>query len=87
MEKKTKDKNTKAKALYKPSKALIDELENLFDFVPPDRLCKSLRKMFMLYLYHEKHGADIDLEQRVLDLYLLLDFLDAAEEDKKKWLL
>jgi hypothetical protein len=69
---------------YKPSKALIKDLETLLECVPAGRLCRSLRKMFMLYIFYEKDGLPVRLEETIIDLYFLFEFLDAAEDELAK---
>lgn len=63
---------------FQPSENLLHALETFLENVPPQRLSRNLRKMFLLYLCAEKAGLPLDFEDFVLDLYMLFEFLDEA---------
>jgi len=60
------------------NKRIIEELDNLLDFVPPEQLSKSIRDIFLCYLYHEKDSLPPDFKDTVTNLQFLFGFLDEA---------
>ncbi|MDF2456003.1 MAG: hypothetical protein K0R51_1996 [Cytophagaceae bacterium] len=64
----------------KKNRKILNELETFLDFVPPQRLSKNLRKMFMIYLSQQNEGIDLDMNEQVMDLYFLFELLDAVAE-------
>jgi len=65
----------------KKNHKLLHELETFLDFVPPQRLSRNLRRMFMVYLSQQNEGIDLDMNEQIMDLYFLFELLDAAGED------
>ena len=65
----------------KISKELEKEVINLFENTPPGRLKRNLRKIFLLYLIHDKESFPLDFEEMVFDLYCMFNFLDVAENE------
>jgi hypothetical protein len=62
-----------------PSEA-IDALSAFLKAVPVNRLSRNLRNLFLSHVYHEMDAPSVDLEEHILDLQSLFDFLDALEE-------
>ena len=62
----------------KKNHKLLNELETFLDFVPPQRLSRNLRRMFIVYLSQQNEGIDLDMNEQVMDLYFLFELLDAA---------
>lgn len=62
-----------------PSEAL-DALKTFLRAVPVHRLSKKLRNLFLSHVYHEMDAPSVDLEDSILDLQSLFDFLDALEK-------
>ena len=58
----------------------LDALNAFIKAVPADRLSKTLRNLFLSNIYHELDTPAVDLEERILDLQALFDFLDALEK-------
>lgn len=58
----------------------LDALNAFIRAVPPDRLSKTLRNLFLSNIYHELDTPPVDLEERILDLQALFDFLDVLEK-------
>ena len=58
----------------------LDALNAFVRAVPPDRLSKTLRNMFLSNIYHELDTPPVDLEERIVDLQALFDFLDVLEQ-------
>lgn len=70
---------------YKPGKQLIQELEIFLEYVPPARLSRKLRNLFLEFLpVYVKDSVPNDLEELTGDLYFLLEFLDKAGEELQK---
>jgi hypothetical protein len=71
----------------KPSKSIIKELETFIEYVPPQRLSRNLRNLFLEFLpFYIKHSVPTNFETITTDLHFLLEFLDKLgdEIDKKK---
>jgi hypothetical protein len=80
--KKKKSRNV-SKESFQASKELINALEIFIEYAPPRRLSRNLRKMFFLWLDHEKDGLPFEFEDFIIDLYFLFDFMDVAIEESK----
>lgn len=59
---------------------VITELESLFDFVPPQRLSRKLRYIFMSYLHYER-DLPLDIDKTIMDMQVLMEFLDTASDE------
>ncbi|TDW99399.1 hypothetical protein [Dinghuibacter silviterrae] len=65
-----------------PSEALA-ALNTFLKAVPVDRLSKNLRNLFLSHVYHELDTPSVDLEESIVDLQSLFNFLDALEPISK----
>jgi hypothetical protein len=61
---------------------LSKELEELFDFVPPDKLRKSIQEIYFGYI---DGASDLqrDFKEISSDIYFLIDFLEKAEMSRR----
>jgi hypothetical protein len=64
-------------------KKIIKGLEDLFLFAPPDTLRRSVNQVFYSYLIHNKTLPE-DFETIAEDFYLLVDFLEKADQHVKR---
>ena len=69
---------------YKSNNMSIDhkinnELEALFDFVPPKQLRQSVTQVFFGYLFNMKKELPENFERISEDIYFLLTFLEQVE--------
>ncbi len=62
------------------TKELTEKLNNLFQFVPPTDLRKSVQEAFFGYLLQNQSPQPENFEKTVLDFYFLILFLQDAEE-------
>jgi hypothetical protein len=58
----------------------MDALHAFIKAVPANRLSKTLRNLFLSNIYHELDTPSVDLEEHILDLQALFDFLDILEK-------
>jgi hypothetical protein len=77
-----KRKKIKLPENSKITKKIIRELETLLDFVPPARLSRELRNMFLSYLYYEREVLPNDFGETVADFQFLFEFLDSMTESE-----
>ena len=63
------------------SPVLQAEITKFFEFVPPARLSRNLRKLVLTYLSLQKDAHNMDMEELLLDIQLLFDLLDVAGEE------
>ena len=66
----------------KLSPEIITALEDLFDFVPPHKLSIKLRSILLTYLRHEREMLPLDVDQTIMELQLLMEFLDSIGEEQ-----
>ena len=59
---------------------IITSLEDLLDFVPPRKLSTKLRTILLTYLRHEREMLPLDIDQTIMELELLMEFLDGIGE-------
>lgn len=59
---------------------VITELESLFDFVPPQRLSRKLRYIFLSYMHYER-DLPLDIDKTIMDMQVLMEFLDTASDE------
>lgn len=62
----------------------ITALEDLFDFVPPRKLSIKLRTILLTYIRHEREMLPLDIDQTIMELELLMEFLDSIGESHHK---
>jgi hypothetical protein len=74
-----KRKKIKLPENSKITKKIIRELETLLDFVPPARLSRNLRNIFLSYLYYEREVLPDDFGETITDFQFLFEFLDSME--------
>ncbi len=67
----------------KMDKKIINGLEELFLFAPPDTLRKSVNQVFYSYLIQNKNLPE-DFKTIAEDFYLLVDFLEKADNVSRK---
>lgn len=60
---------------------LISQLETLFSAAPPQQLRKSLNKVLFRYLMCDDNLYP-DQKEVITDFYLLMEFLEKAEENE-----
>jgi hypothetical protein len=61
----------------------MEELELLFQFVPPQQLRKRITEIWFHYLMHtETHALPADFSEMAEDLYFLISFLEKMKETK-----
>jgi hypothetical protein len=60
-------------------KEAITALQTFLETVPPGRLSKTLRNLFLSHIYHEMDTPSLTLEDSIMDLQALFDLLDALE--------
>ena len=63
---------------------LINELNDLFLFAPPDRLSQSINQVFFSYLADMKADPPSDFELIIEDIYFFFFFLQKAEENLQR---
>ena len=64
----------------KLNQTIIDELDDLFDFVPPGKLSRKLRNIFLSYVRYETEMLPPDINDTIAEMMLLLDFLDSSSD-------
>jgi hypothetical protein len=74
-----KRKKIKLPENSKITKKIIRELEIFLDFVPPERLNRNLRNIFLSYLYYEKDFLPDDFDETITDFQFMFQFLDSIE--------
>lgn len=62
---------------------IIEQLDNLMSFSPPEVLRKSLLRVYMQYIIHEHESLPMDFGEIAGDIYMLVEFLNRAEEELK----
>jgi hypothetical protein len=77
-------KKIKIPAYSKINKILLKEFDTLLEFTSPERLSSNIRNMFLLHIAQEKDKSSIHYEDKVIDFYFLLQFLDRAAEELEK---
>lgn len=65
----------------KVNQIIVDCLEDLFDFIPPQKLSRKLRTIFLSYMHHETDMLPSDISETIMELELLLEFLDTASDE------
>jgi hypothetical protein len=73
--------------LFKPNSKSLKDLEEFIEYVPPQRLSRNLRNLFLEFLpIYIKHSVPTNFEIITTDLHFLLEFLDKLGDDidKKK---
>ncbi len=68
---------------HTPSPILIHTLEELLETLPVKRLNRSLRDIFLYYMYHEGDSLPLEFDETVTDLMFLFTFLDKLEDEQK----
>lgn len=63
------------------SQATIEGLEDLFDFIPPQKLSRKLRTIFLSYMHRETEMLPSDISETIMEFELLLEFLDTASDE------
>lgn len=74
--------------VYKSEKLtpyLEEEIITFLKAVPPGRLNRNLRKMFLDYLMFNKYGLPDNFNTMVSDLYRLAELLDIAQRETQDW--
>ncbi len=64
---------------------LLKEFVSFVETVPPERLNRNIRNIFMDFLSFNKSGFPIDFEDYLLDLERLHHLLDIAEKETRNW--
>ncbi len=62
---------------------IINELDNLLNFSPPDAIRKSILKVYLQYIICEHEALPNDFEGVACDFYMLIDFFTRAEEEMR----
>lgn len=62
---------------------LIDRLENLFDFVPPDALREYLLEIYHQYIIRGHASLPNNFSDMAEGMQLLFDFLKFLQEEQK----
>jgi hypothetical protein len=62
---------------------LSKDLEDLFEFVPPDKLRKSIQEIYFGYI-DGTPDLHKDFKEISSDIYFLIDFLEKAHDNQKK---
>lgn len=72
---------------YEPivSRRLFDAFFLFIKAIPPVRLNRNLRKIFLGYLQGNHHMIPLDFEEYLIDLEFLTELLDVAEKDTQFW--
>jgi len=66
------------------TKKTVNELEALFQFVPPKKLSKRLNHLFLEFLQNlPKDAVPKNLHKKAEDLQFLLRFLEKAHKNKR----
>jgi hypothetical protein len=65
---------------HKLNESLGSAAETLINYPHVKRLNRNLRRMFMLYVAHEKDSLSEGFESLILDMYFLHEFLDLLED-------
>lgn len=64
------------------TKQTIKELEELFEFAPPESLMRSVHHVFFAYLIYNTELYPQDHRKIVEDFYFLMNFLEKAGKEK-----
>lgn len=67
----------------KVNQIIIDGLEDLFDFIPPQKLSRKLRLIFLSYMHYESEMLPSDISDTIMELKLLMEFLDESSDQAK----
>ena len=59
---------------------IINELDSLLDFSPPEAFRKSILKVYLQYIINEHEALPNDFENVACDFSMLIDFFTMAEE-------
>jgi hypothetical protein len=65
------------------NKKIINELDELFTFAPPDELRRSVNQVYFSYLIHTEVLPQ-DYKKTMEDFYFLIDFLEKVHVLYKK---
>lgn len=63
----------------KTNKKALTELENLFEFCPPQELRKTLNRLFIVYVMNNHNVLPVDFDEMSENVFLLNDFLESVE--------
>jgi len=63
------------------SKKLQGEVAHFFEYAPPARLSRNLRRMLMAYLVACEDGHSFDMNDLLTDLSALFELLDTAGDE------
>ncbi len=66
------------------SKELQIEVATFFEYAPPARLSRNLRKLLLSYLSQQRDGHNLDMDDLLLDLQSLFALLDAVQDEMEK---
>lgn len=62
-------------------KRLREEVKQFFEYTPPARLSRNLRKLLTAYLILERDGESLFREDLFIDMENLFDLLDVAGDE------
>ncbi|MEP4094584.1 hypothetical protein [Reichenbachiella sp.] len=67
----------------KLSPEIIEQFDNLISFSPPEALRKSLLKVYLQFIISEHDALPIEFDNIACDFYMLIEFLNRAEEEMR----
>lgn len=65
----------------KVTQEVVEQLDNLISFCPPEALRRSLLKVYLQFIIDEHEALPIDFDDIACDFYMLIEFLTMAEEE------
>ena len=74
---------TTAKTKSNLSQNLQTEVERFFEYAPPARFSRNLRKLLLSYLSIQQDGHNMNIEDLLIDIQWFFDLLDIADEELK----
>ena len=64
--------------------ALQEEVEWFFEYAPPERLSRNLRKLLLSYLALQQDGHAMNMDDLLTDMQWLFELLDKAGDELKE---
>lgn len=68
---------------FESDQKIMNELRDLFDFVPPARLRRSLEDVFFIFFTSQEEPSLPNQQETLKSFYYLINFLNEVESSEK----
>jgi len=75
--------NTNPLDQFESDQTILNELRNLFDFVPPAQLRRSLEDFFFTFFTSQEEPSLPNQQETLKNFYYLINFLNEVESKKR----